>query len=382
MVINDQENKIPFIDIQSYKGDPLAELINRKHWGRISFSLGFLGIYLINICLIIISFWIFWSDELTNQIIWAIKPTVALVYPVIFFLAWFYHWIMEASGNLFKELTESGITNNLDETKLPEVKRVEFDAQNLFSHFCWTTISLIISILVIIVVVFLTRIGFAVSTEGGHNWVGSLLLLPTSAMAVYMICMTVSRAICVIVTVKKFFKVIPVSLFPWHPDHYGGLRVLNTYAVTLTYIIGIWGFGISIFVIQTAQFGELSKMPLIWILIVAYLAFTPFCFFFTLDGAHQAMKDVKDNQLKTISNRFKTVYSNIQESLGSMDGQYLQVRVDEIEQLQRLYKLTEAFPVWPYDWGSIRKILGAMITSILPLIISLISAAISGILAK
>jgi hypothetical protein len=187
-----------------------------------------------------------------------------------------------------------------------------------------------------------------------------------------MVCMIVAREICVIKSVGRLFKNMPIKLYPWHPDRCGGLGYLSQYALRFSYFIGIGGFGLSLLTFQAIQAGTIFSDILLMFTLVAYVILAPYCFFATLGTAHHSMQAIKEKQLAVISGQFNQVYQSSQEALEEENPGVLKGLVEKIETIQRLQKITEAFPVWPFDVASIRRFFAAVIGSLLPIFASLV----------
>ena len=79
-------------------------------------------------------------------------------------------------------------------------------------------------------------------------------------------------------------------------------------------------------------------------------------FFGTLGTVHGPMAKIKSDCQKALSNRFMKDYDNVRKNLTSTDPD-IGIRIKNIIQVYELHKITDSFPVWPFDFVSIRKFL-------------------------
>lgn len=357
----------PWRAFTTYARDPLAKAVYTRGWGRLRFSLLYLSFYLLNGVLGPGVYALLWPAEFAEQLRWALRPTnvaFSLIIPPL--TAGFYHWISDAPRRLIVDLIGSDVFKNLPEHDLLKLNQRVSLAQRLFDYHGWTFASLAIGALLMPTVAIFTMLGLAVSPPGQHNWVGALIFFPAGFVGAYMVCMIIAQEIRTISAVRGLFLDMPMTLYPWHPDHCGGLRPLNDYALKFTYILAIFGFGLSLGAYQSWLAGGLQRDLVLLIAIGVYAVLAPYCFFASLGTAHVAMEKVKEAQLETISERFNVIYRESQSLLSKSGGNSLRNKVDEIEQLHRLYKLTEQFPVWPFDSANIRRFVAAVSGSLLP----------------
>lgn len=358
------------MSVNSYACDPLLTTIKKWQLGLFPFAMAYLGLYVVSSVLSLIVFLLFWPNELPTQLESALKPS-SIAYTLLLppLAAGFYHWISYAPGKLIDRLLESDVLKHLYEENLPELKQWISYAQKLFGNPIWP----VLSIIVVVAAFVLPEILESQPTRppGEHAWVSGIIMIPAFGLGWYMVCMIVAREFCVIKSVGRLFKGMPIKLYPWHPDRCGGLGYLSQYALRFSYFIGIAGFGLSLLTFQAIQADTISQDFLLMFALVAYAFLAPYCFFATLGTAHQAMQAVKEKQLAVISGQFNRVYQSSQEALEEENPEILKGLVEKIENIQRLQKITEAFPVWPFDVTSIRRFFAAVVGSLLPLFASL-----------
>lgn len=94
------------------------------------------------------------------------------------------------------------------------------------------------------------------------------------------------------------------------------------------------------------------------------------------------MRASKEKYLHIISKKFQETYAQVGITVKSKSSDsslaHLKSQLEQLEQLDILYKRTDAFPVWPLDLGSILRFSRAIALSLAPTVIS-IAIKISGI---
>lgn len=192
-----------------------------------------------------------------------------------------------------------------------------------------------------------------------------LYTAPTTFAALSAIFRTVSNA--------KFFREIlrNVTLNPLHPDRAGGLRKLGQYALSTTYPIALAGV-IAVISEYFAYLNDtLATSYYLHVILILYIPFSLLTFFAPLSAAHDAMIKAKERLILKISYQFNMDFSLTFNEL-TQPAKALKDNIEKIEQLQRLHKLAETFPVWPFDIQTIRKFLIAISSPITSIIIAII----------
>lgn len=205
--------------------------------------------------------------------------------------------------------------------------------------------------------------------------IGVLSAIPWILFGAYWTIMIIIRGIQNIYSLWIIFRNTPMSIEPLHPDRCGGLRLLNSYVIRLSYLIGVAGFGLGLLVLASS-WSEWTVGDLwIYFMIGLYIVLAPAFFFQSLGPAHQAMKASKDQYLDMISKRFQDIYSKINEYLkkdtSDSPTDNLKIQLEQLNELDILYKRTEAFPVWPLDTGSILRFARTIGISLAPTIVSI-----------
>jgi hypothetical protein len=179
----------------------------------------------------------------------------------------------------------------------------------------------------------------------------------------------VARQAVTIWGLRQVFRHFEVTPHPLHPDRCGGLRAINSYAVGFTYIIAVAGIGVGLLSYVTVhRSGALTPDTVIWLGVYVVLAL--FSFFLPPWTAHAAMAEAKRKLLMDISRQFQQAYAKTTASLEGENGEF-KAHVERIESLHSLYRLTDSFPVWPFDTATLSRFAVTVTVPLVPLLTEL-----------
>jgi hypothetical protein len=170
----------------------------------------------------------------------------------------------------------------------------------------------------------------------------------------YLLTIAVIEELQLIVLLHSYFRSPDLELHPLHPDRCGGLGPLNRHALVFSYFIGVCAFGLGLLTFLSIHEGRFPYEYTLHAGIALYVIGAPCLFFATLGSAHQAMLSARTHLLGRIGAQFQTVYHALQASLSDAPGP-LHSHVEHLEVLKKLYRTTERFPVWPFDWSHLRR---------------------------
>jgi len=311
-------------------------------------------------------------------------PLVILFWVVAPLLLTFYPWVTRSPGHLFADLYLDGVVTQ-EGKGLPKPLIAVHDLMiNQLSDKRWVYIALGITV----------AAQFYWITTGiiGEDWektpyIGSNILLYNTlqmlaqAIGLYMLLMGVAR---IIVTIRGLFKLFgnetnrknnikTIHIRPWHPDKCGGLGTLSKYAVRISYFIALLGFWLVLNAyLSVLRFGiqhSLATDTGLWISVIGYVILAPIIFFLTLGSARHAMLRSKAEHLRRISEQLDTAYKETWQS-DQGTSVNLSKSVQEVKLLNELYILAYKFPVWPFDFTTLRRFVIAWIAPFLPIGIS------------
>ena len=126
--------------------------------------------------------------------------------------------------------------------------------------------------------------------------------------------------------------------------------------------------------LKTDVVTSVEKAPVLGLGVVAYVVFAPLIFFGTLGTAHGPMKAKKKAYLEQLSANFNDEYEAVHEK--EVRGKGDDDRFQRLKRLRELHEMAEAFPVWPWDPGSIRRFIAAVSS---PLVIVFVTVAIQAL---
>jgi hypothetical protein len=279
----------------------------------------------------------------------------------------YYIWAFREPHKVINSLVESNV-----------IEKGKLTSLNIAQYLNYTKINILsIAISVLIGIIYLID-AMGVPTI----WLSSLLVIIPRVLLVIIPTgfVTSSFALRLIQNARLFRNILSgANLHPLHPDKAGGLKPLGTYALKTTYLIGLAGSIVVAGGYISFLRGTFSQSYFFQIALLSYFLIAPISFFSPLKGAHDAMHKAKKDFLLKISQQFNNDYLEAQ-SIIHEPGDDLEENIDKIEHLQKLHKLTSEFPVWPYDFATIRNfaftITSPFVTLLGLMIVNLVTEAI------
>lgn len=345
------------VHLKPYSGDPFGILIiDHLHLSPVLAALIVLSVMLI---LDALSFRLMgrrllalfgWTSE------WAYGIYSYVVTPLV---AAAYVWVSQASGRMFLQLRDS------DALLAPPDRYDSFLRllERVYSHPGWAIAALIVVILLAVFYIFLFRPTAEWPRQALILRIAKVLLLYVPGW--YMVCQIVARQAVTIWGLWQLFDRFEVYPHPLHPDRAGGLHAINDYAVGFTYIIVLVGIGVAVQVYVTWKEHGSALTRDIAALLAAYVVIGLVFFFLPPWAAHNAMKTAKQELLMDISQRFQADYAEAVEGLEAGDIEWGE-SITRLENLHTLYELTEQFPVWPLDTGTLSRFAATIVFPLLP----------------
>jgi hypothetical protein len=133
-------------------------------------------------------------------------------------------------------------------------------------------------------------------------------------------------------------------------------------------------------VIEGIRGGTLAASYFTWMAIATYVILAPLVFFLPLGTAHVSMRRAKDRHLLLLAERFDAEYRQAADQID--EAGTLKSNVEKMEQLRKLYKITEEFPVWPFDVTNLRRFLTVITAPLAPGLVSVALDLIGRLLAS
>ena len=180
--------------------------------------------------------------------------------------------------------------------------------------------------------------------------------------------MLVLTLILNIYSIRHIMKEKELNVNPLHPDKSGGLKTLSDYSLKIIYLIAVFGIVLGISGYRLIDSGYSWAA---FFLVVFYIGVAIISFFSPLSTAHEEMKKAKEKLLLTLGKQFWDEYM-LTQSLIQDNVETLKDEVEKMKQLRELYKLTNEFPVWPFDMTTLRRFGITVATPIIPLLFNLV----------
>lgn len=262
-----------------------------------------------------------------------------MMFPVV---GGFYAWVSVESGRLLSQLYRGGALADPPDVGLA----VQLHRSSVWPRLAFAAI-----------VVFLGLwwgSGELADSPRYANKVWNLFTLPAALVAWYLICMIAARQITTMRVLWHLFGQGHLLLRPLQPDKAGGLSPVSRYTMALGYFIAGAGTGLALLAIQAIMQHSFDRNYALHAAIGLYVVLSPSVFFGTLGAAHNAMAETKDRLLSKISQYFDREFDRAVAELDS-DVSALRLQLTRMEELDKLYRLTERFPVWPFDTGTVRR---------------------------
>jgi hypothetical protein len=212
----------------------------------------------------------------------------------------------------------------------------------------------------------------------GKDWVVKHLisLVPIELLWFIMFGMTIILAIRVLVSIwwiNQAFKQLGINVRPLFPDGAGGLQPLSQFSLQLGYIIFFFGIELAAnqyltSYLHTGEFGRMawgSDTIIGWIV---YATLAPIAFFAPISAAHDAMQDAKTQELLLVSQTFEREYQALRSHFQiSSPEEQKSYGSQKITELQGLYNIIKAFPIWPFQ---MQKFIQFLATVLIPLVLA------------
>ena len=355
------------------RSDWLARVLFRRRISSVTWALIFTTSWSLLTAIALLVLWL--QDTPDVRTVWdyvSDPPNIVYVFIVIPIVASFYRWESVRPATLFDEIASLELVEVSEDERKHLFDPATGRVARLFSSPWGPRICAIVALSAEALELCQILLGnLSVSlpirdVSGTTVLICFLILSPVFILGWYMICIIIIRLVSVIIGLRELFRIARLKIQPLHPDKCGGLRRLNQYALHVTYLIAVAGFGLCVIGYSLHAEGVLFDAPLLIAGLVAYMVLAPVLFFGTLGTAHASMKEAKESLIREISEQFLRDYEAARRDL-SRNATEMKAIVEKLEQLQVLYRMLDSFPVWPFDAASVRKFAAAMLSSTIPL---------------
>jgi hypothetical protein len=182
--------------------------------------------------------------------------------------------------------------------------------------------------------------------------------------------------------IGRFLRRCTLNVQPLHPDRCGGLRpVGHMLGLVLTAATILGGAGLCIFLaVRDTPSGPIRR-PESYVLAIFYFALLPRAFYNLLWVPHLRMKERQEDVLKPVMREFRdAVRPTSPPAPGTDNARRLTAKADSLSAITSQSKeIANAYPVWPLRT---RPLQGVIATAVLPVVIPVVTAIISGLLTR
>lgn len=344
-------------------GDRLVHYFIEKNWSPLKVGVAFYGLALLSSFLISLISGTLLPNPASSRTAFLEDEFYFLSETILVPVVWgFYLWICKSPKEVLSKLQEAEVLKLRDEDINP--------AKKILGN-RW-----VIWMIAIIGLIAAQQYYFQYADFFPRVWYNTHLvfLLLRSVLVIFPAafagCSIIIRGVINVIVFKHILKGVNVN--PLHPDRAGGLLPLGQYALTTTYLIALAGIVAAFAEYSAIQKGTFATATFFHLAIVVYIIAAPISFFAPLGTARSAMQEAKNSLMLRISKQFNQDYSlAFNELAGSAEE--LKERLDKVEQLQKMQKLTESFPIWPFDIETIRRFLFAITSPLIAIALSILS---------
>jgi hypothetical protein len=156
-----------------------------------------------------------------------------------------------------------------------------------------------------------------------------------------------------------------IHILPMHPDKSGGLRPLAEIGLRNQYVVMLLGVNLVTAVTVAYVFLEPPDLivPLFTAAVTAYLIMGPLVFVAPLLPFRQAMVAAKTRLSTEVAQRIRLELNQLHTKLPS--GAITKDEEDFFERLQKMARVIDELPAWPFDASTARKFLVSYVVPIL-----------------
>jgi hypothetical protein len=212
--------------------------------------------------------------------------------------------------------------------------------------------------------------------EWARTWLILVILLAYSPV-MYGFLTSLARFLVSLVFTSRLFLTFRIRINPLHPDGSGGLGAIGrmlAVSVLVATAIGAAATGMNI--ANLSAYGTPFARAENWVLGIVYLVSLPLLFLGWLWAPHRAMLAAREEALRPWADEFRRSIPEVVPS-SQDDADMIKANTERLAEIKRQYELLkETYLVWPIQTPVLK---GLVVTSLLPLITSLLSSFVSNI---
>lgn len=183
-----------------------------------------------------------------------------------------------------------------------------------------------------------------------------LLRFPIIFLTLYMGLFIVLQQILFVALVRRLFKQYKIRIFVLHPDGAGGLGMLGSLSLSMSYLLALMMFEV-VLTLTANEFLLLSReivtRPSYILLFIVYIIVAPLMFFLPASFAHREMDQAKKAALLEIATKAHELFGDSQKLIPQ--NSTIKAQAEELDGLVQIHKLAMSFPVWPFNTRTLSR---------------------------
>lgn len=343
--------------LEIIRSDPFARFLQRYRISPVAFGLiAFLYGFIRTLVLPTIFGNLYTVQSNGKPILGALDdwPILAIELVMVPVVAGYYLWQPATMQTLY-----DGIAVIIGPNPLARAKTMEYVRPVQWPG--WAVIAVVVGVFEAAYINYVLRMGNVINWETVNTTMVVAYLVERFSIF-YLLVFIVVRQIFMIIGLNRFFSETIVKIAPLHPDQAGGLRILGDYVLSTSLFIGAIGlyFGMGFIRLELNPYVITGEF---YVLLIVYFLLAPLFFFLPLIQVHRRMKEAKKRLLTEVAEQFDIEYRKLFDGLrqDNVDsGQVLRV-----ETIQKIYKITEGAPEWPFNLDILSKFAAAIIFPVL-----------------
>jgi hypothetical protein len=209
-------------------------------------------------------------------------------------------------------------------------------------------------------------------TDGRMNPAGWIYLLWQLPGFYFVACVYVVRGATTVALLSSIARdpSVKVNLLPFHPDGAGGLQPIGRIGLRNQYVLAACGINILLTFCVVGGLGTASRAQAELLIAASafYIVAGPAVFIGPLLPFRKSMLASKRKEQQLVADRLRKEYEAIKGHL-PQEG-VTKADVDSLKRLQKLQRIVDQIPVWPFDAITLRRFLVAYVLPLLPVIIA------------
>ena len=271
-------------------------------------------------------------------------PVLVIEMVMVPMVAGYYLWQPASMQSLY-----DGISGIIGPNPLARAKTMENVRPLRWSG--WAIIAFIVGVLEASYIHYIIQRDNVVTWETVNTTMAASYML-LRFITFYMLVFIIVRQVFMIIGINRFFSETTVKITPLHPDRAGGLRILGDYVLSTGLIVGAVGLYFGMGIVRQ-EWNPYVITTEFYVLIAIYFILAPLFFLLPLIQVHRRMGEAKRKLLTEVAEQFDIEYRKLLDGLrqDNLDASH----VLRVEAIQKIYKITEEAPEWPFNLEILSK---------------------------